>query len=109
MFVEHPEFFRLDSERNKASLVWRRQHQKLFNVDTETEISRDQYKSLSERDKTRISRSPLTSTELATLVKAAIDLHSRALERKRDARWWLAGVFTLVGVILGATIKALAG
>ena len=28
VFEEHPEFFRLDSDREKASLVWRRQHQK---------------------------------------------------------------------------------
>lgn len=109
VFEEHPEFFRLDSRRERASLVWRRQHQKLFNVDTEVKISREEYKGLSDADKARISRTPLTSNELATLVKAAIDLHSRALERKRDSRWWVAGVFGLAGVILGALIKAWAG
>lgn len=28
IFIEHPEFFRLDSAREKASLVWRRQFPK---------------------------------------------------------------------------------
>ena len=109
VFEEHPEFFRLDSDRKKASLVWRRQHQKLFNVDTETRISRHQYNNLADDEQARISRSPLTSSELATLVNAAIDLHSRALERTRDARWWLVGTFGLAGVVLGALIQALAG
>jgi hypothetical protein len=109
VFEEHPEFFRLDSSRQKASLVWRRQHQKLFNVDTEEKISKEEYAGLTDHGKTRISRSPLSSNELATLVKTAIDLHSRALDRKRDSRWWVAGAFGLAGVILGALIKAWAG
>ena len=108
VFEEHPEFFRLDSDRRKASLVWRRQRQKLFNVDTHTQISPEQYDDMLREDQKRISRSPLNSSEVATLVNVAIDLHSRALERKRDSRWWLAGTFGLAGVALGAVIKALA-
>ena len=34
VFQEHPEFFRLDGERKRASLVWRRQHPKRYSVDT---------------------------------------------------------------------------
>ena len=33
VFEQHPEFFRLDSAREKASLVWRRQYPKRFHVD----------------------------------------------------------------------------
>ena len=106
VFKEHPEFFRLDFSRKHASLVWRRQRQKLFNVDTEEQISREDFKRLPDTNKKRISRLPLKSNELAALIKAAIDLHSRALERKRDSRWWVAGAFGLVGVVLGALIKA---
>ena len=101
VFEEHPEFFRLDSRREKASLVWRRQHQKLFDVDTEDAISRNHYNQLSEDERERISRSPLTSTELSTLISAATDLHSRAIERTQDRRWWIVGVFTLAGVVIG--------
>jgi len=109
VFEEHPEFFRLDPDRERASLVWRRQHQKLFNVDTEQKISREEFRRLSDEEKKRVSRTPLTSSEIATLMRAAIDLHSRVLERKRDARWWVAGVFGLAGVVLGALIKLWAG
>lgn len=105
VFEEHPEFFRLDSGREKASLVWRRQHQKLFNVDTEVKITRNEYKVLSNGDKERISRTPLSSDELGMLVQTAIELHSRALQRKQDARWWIPvavpAVSALIGVILG--------
>lgn len=107
VFKEHPEFFRLDSDRRKASLVWRRQHQKLFHVDTYTSISPKQYDDLSGEQQKRISRSPLNSSEVATLVNVAVNLHSRALERKRDSRWWLAGAFGLAGVAMGAAIRAL--
>jgi len=109
VFEEHPEFFRLDSKRERASLVWRRQHQKVFNVDTEQKISPEIYDALSEDQKSRVSRTPLGSSELAILINTAIDLHSRALERKQDARWWVTGVIGLVGVIVGAYIKAIVG
>lgn len=103
---QHPEFFRLDPARERASLVWRRQHQKLYNVDTEEKIARSEFEQLTDSDKKRISRTPLTSDELATLIQTAIDLHSRALDRKRDSRWWMPSVMALVGVILGALINA---
>ena len=38
VFEEHPEFFRLDSDRRRASLVWRRQHQKRYDVDREEDF-----------------------------------------------------------------------
>jgi hypothetical protein len=114
VFEDHPEFFRLDSKRERASLVWRRQHQKVFNVDTEQKVSPEVYDALSQDQKSRVSRTPLGSSELAILINTAIDLHSRALERKQDTRWWITGaiglvtgVIGLVGVIVGAYIQAL--
>ncbi len=104
LFEEHPEFFRLDSAKERASLVWRRQRQKLFNVDTEKKISRKDYLALNEAQKKRISRMPLDSNDISSLITTAIDLHSRALEHKKDTRWWVSGAFGLVGVLLGALI-----
>jgi hypothetical protein len=39
VFTEHPEFFRMDTAREKASLVWRRQHPKRYHVDQERHIT----------------------------------------------------------------------
>jgi len=106
VFEEHPEFFRLGDGRNKASLVWRRQHRRLYHVDQGKQITRDKYRSLSAREKQRVTRTPLTSSEVATLIDAAIHLHSRAMERKRESRWWVGCLAGLIGVVLGAWIKA---
>ena len=109
VFEEHPEFFRLDSGRSKASLVWRRNYQKLYDVDREEKITREQFHQLNAEQKSRISRNPLTNSDISVLISAAIQLHSRALEHQQDKRWWISGVVGLIGVIVGATIQALAG
>ena len=59
IFDQHPEFFRLDSRRQRASLVWRRNYQKLYDVDKEEKITREEYKALTPAQKERISRIPL--------------------------------------------------
>jgi len=105
---EHPEFFRLDAGREKASLVWRRTYPKLYDVDSEQKISRDQFFQLSDKEKIRISRSPLTNSDISTLITAAIQLHSCALDHQQDKRWWISGVVGLFGVILGACISSFA-
>lgn len=55
VFEEHPEFFRLDHERMRASLVWRRRYPKRFHVDRETRLSVEEYKALSQNEKLRKS------------------------------------------------------
>jgi hypothetical protein len=109
VFKQHPEFFRLDSKEEKASLVWRRNYQKLYDVDKEETISRDTYNELSNTEKTRISRVPLTNSDISTLINTAINLHGGELDHKKDSRWWITGAIGLAGVILGAVIKAYAG
>lgn len=105
VFKEHPEFFRLDSARERASLVWRRQFPKRYDVDAERVITSVEYDALSDYSKQRISRNPLSSSDIKALVDTAIDLHSRALEHQRDKRWWTAlmsGVGAIVGAFIGA-------
>ncbi|WP_432454827.1 N-carbamoyl-L-amino acid amidohydrolase [Agarivorans sp. QJM3NY_29] len=108
IFEQHPEFFRLDQGRAKASLVWRRNYQKLYNVDTEEKISREDYSSLSDEKKQRISRNPLSNSDISTLVTTAINLHSGEIDHKRDSRWWISGFIGLAGVVVGAVVKAMA-
>lgn len=105
VFEEHPEFFRLDSDRERASLVWRRQYAKRFHVDEERKLTNAEYDALSEPSKARVSRNPLTPDDIRALINTAISLHSRALEDLREKRWWLplaSAVGGLVGAIVGA-------
>lgn len=103
VFAEHPEFFRIDGGGNGA-LVWRRQHQKLFDVDGEGEISRQAFGKLSEEKQARVSRAPLAPPEIATLMDAAIELHAGALERQRASRWWVTPATAFGGALVGGLI-----
>lgn len=108
VFEEHPEFFRLDGPRIKASLVWRRQYPKRFDVNTERSLSRDEFYKLTEEEKAHVSRNPLSPADIKALIDTAINLHSRSLERQKERRWWipLTSAFGgLVGAIAGALIK----
>lgn len=107
VFSEHPEFFRFDSARQKASLVLRRQRPKLYNVDTEKIWKKDEYLALDDNAKLRFSRSPLTSDEISTLIDVAINLHTRSAERARDKRWWAAPVLAFCGALLGVLVPLL--
>ena len=107
VFGEHPEFFRIDSS-GKGSLVWRRQNQKLYDVDRGEEISRAEFNRLTEDEKTRISRAPLHSNQIAVLINSAIELHSGALEHQHARRWWVSPSTALAGVVLGGLIGWLA-
>jgi hypothetical protein len=49
VFEEHPEFFRLDTTREMASLVWRRQFPKRFHVDLAKNLSNQEFESLFRR------------------------------------------------------------
>ena len=109
VFKQHPEFFRLGGGRNKASLVWRRNYQKLYNVDIEEKITRDDYRNLTKEEKARISRIPLSNSDISTLINTAINIHSSELDHKKESRWRISGAIGLLGVIIGAVIKAYAG
>lgn len=107
VFEQHPEFFRLDSEREKASLVSRRQHQKRYSVDRLEVISKDEFNSLNEDEKKRISRTPLAPEEIGVLINTAVELHSRALEEKKHSRFLWPSIIGLIGVALGGAISLL--
>lgn len=109
VFEEHPEFFRLDSERKRASLVWRRQYPRRYFVDEERTLSSNELSDLpTDTQANRISRTPLSASDISTLVKTAIDLHSRALDARKETRWWIplgAATGSLIGAIIGALIR----
>ena len=106
VFEEHPEFFRLDSERQKASLVWRRQYPKRFHVDREERLSTEAFKALADTEKDRVSRDRLTPADIKTLIDTAISLHSRAVDLQRESRWWVPLVSSAIGGLIGAILGA---
>src|SRR6187402_926150 len=58
IFRARPEFFRIDSTGSQVSLVWRRTYQKLYDVDSEEKITRQEFRNLTMDQKKRISRTP---------------------------------------------------
>lgn len=97
VFIEHPEFFRLDQTRTKASLVWRRSYPKVFNVDTRQTIARDEFLNLPDESKARISRNPLSNSDIQTLINSAISLSNLAEERNKNKGWWKPAAAALLG------------
>lgn len=84
--------------------MWRRQYPKLFHVDHGNRLSRDEYAALTETEKMRVSRDPLTPDDIKTLVDTAINLHTRAIERERESRWWVSLLSSAFGGLIGAIV-----
>lgn len=108
VFLEHPEFFRLDSKREKASLVWRRQLPRNYDVDGGRVLTDEEYDSLGAGERSRVSRSPLSSNDIKALIDTAVNLHARALEHEKKRLWWLplfAAVASFLGAVVGAALK----
>ena len=108
VFEEHPEFFRIDASGQKASLVLRRQQPKRFDVDSMSLITKAEFSRLTTEELARVSRSPLSSEEISTLIHTAISLHARALEQERNQRWWLP-VLTAIISVAGVLLSVLVG
>ena len=110
VFRDHPEFFRLTDGQDRASLVWRRNQPRTYHVDLEECLSRDQITALPAQErKDRLTRAPLVAEQITALVTAAIDLHARALEHRRDSRWWVSIVAGLAGGLAVVAAEAVIG
>lgn len=105
IFLDHPEFFRINGSEKAVSLVWRRTYQKRYYVDIEKTVTKEECDRLKAEGKgDRISRTPLSNQDIQMLINTAISLHSRALEGKKDKRWWINLLTAFLGAILGAVI-----
>ncbi|MGF6647114.1 hypothetical protein [Paraburkholderia sp. GAS82] len=110
VFLDHPEFFRLDSARERASLVWRRQFPKRYDTRAGREVSREDFDAMDAAQRERVSRVPLEASDIKMLVDTAVNLHSRALEHQKDKRWWIplaSAAGGLIGSIIGAVVRHL--
>ena len=109
ILAEHPEFFR-DSDGVRVSLIWRRQFQKRYSPVRQKELAYDEYVSLADSEKALLSRRPLDALELTSLIKLAVELHARALDEEKAAKWWvplMQGALGIGGVLVGVVVTAL--
>lgn len=102
VFREHPEFFRINSGDGKASLVWRRQYPRTYDVDKGEDIKLLPTQKYTDGD--RFSRRPLNPSEITALISVAVSMHDRALEQRKAKKWWIpiaTAVLALLGAIIG--------
>jgi len=107
VFKEHPEFFRISAEGDKASLVWRRQFPKTYHVDQKKDLPLPEG-AKSHDDNERISRRPLEPSEITALISIATNLHDRALEQHKAGKWWipiLTAILALIGGLIGGWLS----
>lgn len=113
VFTQHPEFFsviRLSDGTLEAdpqvALAWRRSKERNYDTFKQESIGRDEAKAIAETDPedgaTRLSRPPLSTTEISLLVQLALDLHERELKHQQERRWWYAVVLGVAGLVASA-------
>jgi hypothetical protein len=104
VFIEHPEFFRVDSTKEYVSLVLRRQRPKVVNIDDGTTCTYAQFRALPREKQDRYNRPSLNADELEALIDVAINLHARATERARDRRALVPSVLAFLGAVAGTLL-----
>jgi hypothetical protein len=102
VFNDHPEFFRSGVEDDGFhTLALRRSQPRVYNTKTNDEITVAQFKDLPEVERSHISRRPLSSQQLTSLIELAIKLQSQAFARRQELRWWVPHVFSVVSLLIG--------
>lgn len=104
VFTEHPEFFR--NREEWVSLVWRRSSERLFDTRSGQELSKESVDAMTDEERKKISRSPLTSEQVTALIEVAIKLQTQAISRRAELRWWLPVLIGVMGIAIGALIKS---
>ena len=83
----------------------------LYDTKEMKDISRKDYEQLTDDERQKLSKKPISSDDMGTLLKLATELHSAAIARQQERRWrlplWVSGM-SLGGSILAvsATITA---
>jgi hypothetical protein len=108
IFKDHPEFFRVNEAKQKvwASVRWRHTHPQIYAAAEHRELSRAEYLALSEAERENLSRSPLATEQIESLIRTAIELHNRGIAQQVESRWLWTPAFALLGVVLGAVLSA---
>ena len=107
VFRDHPEFFRISNNGSRFALHWRYAYDPIYHVDEKRELSDYQVRQLTDEQKGRISRKPLDSVQISTLLSTAIELHNRTIAAEQERRWLSPILFTLLGVVISACLGLL--
>jgi hypothetical protein len=99
---EHPEFFLIEGD--SATLRWRRAKDRVYHRIQKRELTGDEVKALPEPEKEELTREPLTTDQITALIETAVGLHEREIAQKAESRWYVSGVLTFLGTLLGAII-----
>jgi hypothetical protein len=104
IFAEHPEFFRVSGEW--VSLRWRHGYDRTYSHEHVRDLAHDEIAALSEEQRSKLTRRPLTSDQIEALMKTAIELHSREIAHQQERRWLTPLLFALLGTIIGVVLQA---
>lgn len=105
IFKDHPEFFRINDEGG-ITLRWRHGYDKTFRASELRELSAAELTGLAMEHQKELTRKPLTEAQIETLLKTAIELHTRAIAYAQERRWLTPLLFALLGVIVGAILQS---
>jgi hypothetical protein len=123
VFKEHSEFFRetlgdktediqndpgedpQDASGEKYSLVLRRGVSSRYHKTLKKVITADEYVNLSDKEKNKLTRGPLSDTQMKMLIDLAVSLHDQAMTEKKERRLLITTGLTAVGSF-GGTLLA---
>ena len=110
---EHPEFFRVKEtnggDKKWVSLRWRWALDQNYDPNEKRSLSQDEINRLSPQEKSELTRAPLETSQIETLIDAAISLHTRAIEHERQKQWWVPVVIPALTALIGTGVGAWIG
>jgi hypothetical protein len=104
IFEDHPEFFRVAD--GSVSLVWRRAYERVYDTVTGNELSAKEIQTLDDKQRSDLSRAPLTPEQTTALIEVAIKLQNQAIARRQELRWWVPVIVGSLGILIGALLKS---
>ena len=104
VFHQHPEFFRVEKNEDVA-LRWRFAYERTYDPRKGFDYTPEQRDTqLTEEQKAKLHRKPLSAEQVGALMNIAIELHARALAQEQESRWWVPIVLSFSGALLGAIL-----